>query len=164
MNGLEKLLIVLTRPAQELESVLYALYTDRTVERAIGTQLDVIGRIVGQPRNGMVNDDYRRYIRARIVANRSNGTIEDLILISRLILNDDSASVVVEYSGPASVIVRIEDVAVDDEIAEVLIGFLRKAKAAGVRLVLQSSAVAPVDWLQFDVDTWDDHYWIDARE
>lgn len=100
----------------------------------VGDQLDKIGAKVGQRRNGLNNDDYRRYCRARIRANNSNGRVEDLIAVSRLILNDSAAVPVVTTQAIATAIVEINGVAIDDNVAGILVQFLRIAVAGGVRL------------------------------
>jgi hypothetical protein len=165
VNGIEKILVILSEQAQELENALWDVYYYRSIDNAFGAVLDTLGALVGQPRNGLDDADYRRYIRARIVANKSNSTVEDLILIARLILNDPAATVVVDQEGAAAVVVRIEDLAVEESLAETLISFLRTSKAAGDRLILQTSTAAPEDWLVLDEGTLDGPYvLIDARE
>src|SRR5687768_3990656 len=114
-NTNEKLLAVLATPFQSLESALQQLLTERSIDTAIGAQLDVIGRVVGQKRNGMSDDDYRRYCRARIATNRANGTVENLITITDLIIYDDDAVYEVESQGIATVVVRVQNLSVTEE-------------------------------------------------
>ena len=101
-SNIVKMLRVLLQPTQDLEDVLQALRTQRSIDAAVGAQLDMIGAIVGQPRNGMTDDDYRIYCRARIATNRSGGSYEDLIKISLLVLNDASVVVNVQTQGVAT--------------------------------------------------------------
>lgn len=84
------LLSVLTTPFQSLEDALWSLFVV-TIDDAVGDALDKIGKIVGQPRTSLVDDTYRRYIKARIATNRSKGTIHDLIVIARLILDAETS-------------------------------------------------------------------------
>ena len=63
---------------QELETALHDLYTDRRLGTAVGEQLDLLGRIVLEPRNGNSDADYERFIRARIATNNSEGRYDDL--------------------------------------------------------------------------------------
>src|SRR5437870_5119087 len=53
--------------------------TTLTLANASGIWLDVIGKLVGQPRNGQVDAQYRLFLNARIAVNRSSGTIEDIL-------------------------------------------------------------------------------------
>lgn len=142
-------------PIQAFEDVMYQVLTERTVDIAIGVQLDMLGVIVGQPRGGLSDDDYRRYIRARIRVNRSNGTINQILAIVRLIVNNSTAVIHFDPSYPAAAIIRVAGIAFDSAIAAALIFFLRDAAAGGVRLVLEWSTVAPEDTFFWDTTNWD---------
>ena len=139
MNNYEKLIAALTAPAADFELVCQQLLTLRSIYVAIGVQLDEIGDIVGQDRNGLDDDDYRRYLFARIATNRSAGKRSDLITISKLILNDPSATVYVDNQGTAAVVVRILEMVLGDALAEILLSFLQLAPAAGVRIILETA-------------------------
>lgn len=163
--NIRALITVWCEPIQAIEEVLYQLLTERTVEVAIGDQLDLLGKIVGQTRAGLEDDDYRRYIRARIRTNRSSGTIGDLLTISRLIVNDDDASIRFDPSYPAAGIIRVSGIPFDTAIAEALVVFLRVAAAAGVRIVLEWSTVAPEDTFYWDTTSWDSGLlWVTSTE
>jgi len=133
----------LVKPIQNFENVAWQVFAERNVDNAVGVQLDQIGEKVGQPRLGYLDDAYRRLIRARISANKSNGTVNDLIRISNLVIDDPAASIVVTQFFPASVRVFVDGLALDEDTADILIGFLRKAVAAGVRVTLEYLTAAP---------------------
>lgn len=136
--GIEALVSVFAQRYNTLEAVFWALLTQRTLDSAIGAQLDVIGNLVGQQRNGILDDDlYRRYIRARIVTNNSRGRIEDLIKVSRLVVNNTTVQIIVNLSGVASVVVRINLARLEWGVAAVLIDFLRHTVVGGDRPVLE---------------------------
>lgn len=138
-----KLLTALTGTVQDAEDALWALFVERTVDTAIGVHLDAIGKKVGQVRGGMIDETYRRFIRARIATNRSRGTIGDVLRIARLVLNDADAYLRLRNHGAASYDLVIRDVVVTDELAEVLLDFLRAATgatAAGVRVSLETQS------------------------
>lgn len=139
MNNYEKLLTELVTPMQTVEDTLRALFTERRVDTAVGAQLEVLGRIVGQPRNGADDDTYRRYIRARIAANKSNGLIEDVIKIARLVVNDPDLRAHVDNAGHASLIVNLDGVVVSGGVAEIVQGFLLSAVDGGVRVYTRYS-------------------------
>lgn len=150
--NIEALLRCFLAPCQELEQAFQDLKLLRSVDTAEGVQLDVLGKVVGQPRNGVSDDElYRRYIRARIATNRSKGLIEDLIRISRLVIDDDALRVVVENVGIATVTVRAADITLPDDVAAIAYGFLSKAKSAGARLIFQYVSSAPAGLFAFDV-------------
>ena len=132
-------------PIQALESALWQLLTQRRINTAIGAQLDALGKLVGQGRNGAGDSDYARFINARIRTNVSRGRIEDLIAIARLVLNDALDVIAIAAYGTAAVSVRVTGDVVPDSTAAILISFLRDAHAAGVKLTLESlPALAPV--------------------
>lgn len=133
--------------SQALENAMQDLLTMRTLDNAVGAQLDVIGKKVGQARNGLDDDDYRRYCRARVAANRSNGVPEDLIKVAKAATADALAKIIINNSGTAALILRVASVVSDDTAANTLLDLLHVAVSAGVRLVLET---------QYDVDsdTW----------
>lgn len=145
-----KLLTALTGTVQDVETALWQILTERSVDNATGVHLDAIGAVVGQDRGGLIDEDYRRFIRARIATNRSRGTIGDILRISRLVLNDPAAYLELDNQGAAAYVLRVNDVVITDDLAEILIDFLRAAVAAnatrtgatsaGVRVILEYSA------------------------
>lgn len=66
---------------QLLENLAFAVATATRVDLAQGTVLDREGRDVNQPRLGFNDDFYRRMIRARGIANRSSGSVDDVCSI-----------------------------------------------------------------------------------
>lgn len=143
MNRLETLLSIFAKPAQRLENAMIQLLTLRTTETATGAQLDVLGRIVGQARQGLVDDVYRLYIQARIATNRATGKREELIRVARLIVNDLASIVYIEDQPPAAVFIRIDDVAVTSDTMAALVIFMKQVAALGVRVIVQSNSNAP---------------------
>lgn len=131
------LLEALVAPCQDIEDALWQLFSERWIDTAVGDQLDNLGTVIGQDRAGLSDDNYRAYLRARIAANKSNGTVEDLIRITELIVNDEAAHIVVEQQFPAAVVVKVEDAAASVATSDALIAFLKLAKAAGVRVILE---------------------------
>ncbi len=152
-------------PAQRIEDALYQLLTERYLDAAIGVQLDVLGKIVGQVRNGLSDEDYKRYLRARVKVNRSSGITDHLLTIARLIVDDVDASLVFEPSYPAAGIMHVSGIPFDSAIAAVLIEFLRSAAADGVRIILEWSTVDPEDTFFWDTTDWDDGLvWVSSIE
>lgn len=132
---------ILCAPIQRLEDVLQQMLTMRTVDTALGVNLDIIGRIVGQSRVGAaVSDDevYRRYIRAKILTNKSRGLPEDLIAIARLVLgvSPGTGNILIRGTANATFIMEIRDIIVTSDVAAVLQAMLTAAVSAGVRIVI----------------------------
>jgi hypothetical protein len=138
-NNIVKLLKGLLSPVQPLEEVLQHLKSERFIDTAIGTQLDIIGKLVGQLRNGMDDDTYRRHIRARIATHNSDGTVEDLLTIADLIVYDGDAHYVLKQEGTATARLRVDNIAIDATLGGILFDFIFDAKSGGVRVVVQWS-------------------------
>lgn len=130
-------------PVQAVENVAWQMLVERTVDAAVGAQLDMIGRIVVLPRDGATDDDYRRLLRAKITVNRSDGVPEDLLQVARLIIDDVNVHVKYEPSYPGAVIIRALDGAVPADVAALVIRFLRKTVSAGVRIEFVFTTVNP---------------------
>jgi hypothetical protein len=147
------LLAILLAPFNELETAFNDLLLNRTIDLAVGDALAVIGRIVGQPAIGdAIGDDdvYRKYIKARAAANRSDGTGEDLIAVCALVLDGTGANVRLYREGPATQIVEIDDVAITETVATVLLYFLQAACSAGARVLLRYALSPPASVFRFD--------------
>lgn len=123
--------------AQDLEDAAQSLLTITNIDDSSGVQLDNLGRLVGQPRVGD-DETYRLYLRARIVANKSNGTGENLYRVfsalfpSTLpkqftIVNGGNKSFVFRFNYPLYV--------VQDQLAAAT--FFHDAKEAGARAIME---------------------------
>lgn len=86
-ENIEKVLEIGLDLLQDAETIAHSLYQNRTIEDAIGVQLDGVGAIVGQPRNGLTDEVYRLRIKAKIAENNSEGTREEIINIAKLLTN-----------------------------------------------------------------------------
>lgn len=73
------------REVQITNDTYFLLLNNRDVFTAIGVQLDNIGAIVGQPRAGALDDEYRQNIFNRIAINKSDGTPDQVLNILSLI-------------------------------------------------------------------------------
>jgi hypothetical protein len=149
-NNVTKLLAAWISGIQDVENTLQQLLTMRGVDDAIGAQLEVLGRIVGAGREGHTDDVYRRRIRARIAANRSKGTIADVIRVANLVVYDDDATCVVKNQGAAAYVLEVDGIAFAFADSLVLLGLLADATSAGVRVIAESNASPPEDAFCFD--------------
>lgn len=112
---------------QTVEDVLYALLTE-----GLTRQLDVLGRIVGQPREGRSDAVFLLWIRARVLVNRSSGRAPQLYAIVRAVQVPDPE---LEDCFPAAAIMHATTSYHDDgstgwQVARLL----QAAKPAGVAL------------------------------
>lgn len=137
----------LLKQIQKLEDVLWDLYLGDWIDTAEGARLDVLGRLVGETRQGVDDDIYRAFIRARVRANRCTGLLPELVLIVSLIQNDELPVRSREYY-PAAVVIQPTSVVVVDPYR---VGkMLRGAKPGGVSLHLVYLTVDDDLTFQFD--------------
>lgn len=115
---------------QELENVLFDFYSFLSIDSMIGQQLNVIGNIVGQPRNGLSDIQYRVYIKAKIGQNVGSGTLKDIRTVWQLILPANNVQIVEEF--PCSITIQT-DATLTEEEWKVIKSFAT-ILCAGVRL------------------------------
>lgn len=166
MNNMEKLIVVLTSPADEIETAFYDLLMALVLDNATGVVLDRLGSIVGQDRNGQLDDVYRRYIRARIATNNSQGDPESLLTIARLIVNDPTARLQKLRQAIATVVLRVLNVATEATTAEALATMVQQGAVDGVRVIVESSSSPAGTTFKWDTPGrgWDSAPWMTARE
>lgn len=71
-----------------LEQTTEQLITERDLFTARGVQLDHLGYLIGENRNGRNDDDYLKGLKLRLAINTSSGTVNELIEILQLLLGD----------------------------------------------------------------------------
>jgi Protein of unknown function (DUF2612) len=143
---------VLIEGKQEIENATQQLIVARSLDDAEGVALDTIGKFVVQSRGGLDDDLYRRILRARIAANRSDGRVPDMLRVTKLVINDIDDTVFVHYinDGLGEARILIEDLAIDDDIAAVLIRLIVDAQAGGVRHIVEYGADPVEEWFTLD--------------
>lgn len=134
---LRSVLGALATQVQALEDVLWDLHVERRLARATGAQLDGIGRLVDLSREGLAEETYRRYLRAQILLLRCNGTPEDLIAVVSALVGSHVGVRLDEYRGALTALGlrgALGNGVVDDAVT-----VIRKAKPAGVRVLVEAS-------------------------
>lgn len=121
---------VLNGQTQQIEDALYDLLTERTLANAVGAQLDVIGKIVGEPRGDSVDDaEYRVRIEARVAANNAQGTLDDIFSVFDVLLPSADLSIVQYF--PAGFVLDLGE-SVDPDKVPLYKRFLTDIHPAGV--------------------------------
>lgn len=90
--NLKKIIEIYADRQQDLELVFVSLYLARSVNDAVGAQLDQVGEIVGLARPGSLigNDDaYRTLIFVKIGQNVSQGEAERIINVAKLLTGSE---------------------------------------------------------------------------
>lgn len=145
--NLQALVAVLMGQVQDCEGVAWQLLTERCIDYASGDQLDGLGAIVGETRDGRDDGLYRTAISVRIAVNRSNGRTEELISILGLLYGEDL--VVWVRESLMSLEFDLRNAYDDDAPPDIVVRLLRQAKAAGVRIELQYPVGSPDDEIRY---------------
>lgn len=128
---------IVLRRIQHLEDVLWDVYTLSWLDTAEGVQLDNLGAIVGEPRKGRGDDQYRVWIRARIAINRGNGKVSDVLKVARLVLGEGPS---IEYVPRYPAAYEIEVLESSADMVEVA-AILNEARGAGIGFELHATSV-----------------------
>lgn len=117
------------RQTQKIENAIFDVINSRLLDNAVGVQLDLWGKIVGQPRGNYGDTAYRAAIRIKILVNISKGRTSDLLKIIQSCVPDATA---VYYwdTGNANYVVTV--VGADTQEIIPLQVALSKADASGV--------------------------------
>ena len=132
---IEGLVTSLTDRVQELENVMFEIVDGFLLDTAVGEQLDVLGRIVNQPRGGRDDDTYRLWLRARILVNRGSGLPEEFITLAVLVLPEGTSFSLYEEVH-ATIILALNDEQSDEDTVDNLLQIAKELKPGGVRLLL----------------------------
>jgi hypothetical protein len=116
---------------QELEGMWFDLLENRWIATAVGAQLDGLGSIVGEDRQGRPDAEYRVAIIARVGINIGSGTPEQIITYVTTVT--DGANVELAEFFPAALTVRAVTTLTTAE-ATIIGNLLKEIKAAGVRI------------------------------
>lgn len=131
-TNIEGLVTIFAQRAQTIENTLWSIYSGFVIDSATGDLLDKVGEIVGVARNELADADYRLRIRAEIKINDSNGTLEELLTVTRLLINDSSLSIYLFQHYPAILYMEIYYKVMTDAEASALMALLRRVPSAGV--------------------------------
>lgn len=145
-EDLKNFFTALLSPLQTVETDLWALYTQRWAADAVGAQLDNLGAIVGQPRQGRTDAVYRLWIQARILANRSTGKADDTLTLLALVTDGAEYSLTEKYVAAYEVLVT--ELEVD---AESVFDLLMQVKPAGVKLTMAYSDQPVTSLFTYDI-------------
>lgn len=144
------LVTALAGSVQDLENALYDLLLLRWVTTATGTQLDQLGRVLGQSRDAFPDDaSYSLLLQARILLNRSSGTPEELYSIFKTVLPTSTFQYQEEYTAAFA----FRMFAITAAQATQLRSLLDKARPGGVRAMFEWSLTDQNNTFAFDGGT-----------
>lgn len=128
---LEAFIHLLGRQVQDLENALLGIVAITDLGSVTGVQLDVLGKILQQARNGQDDDTYRLFLRARILVNASQGTVEEVLAV--LVLLVPGATLVLTETDPAAFEVAVTSPVPDLADMVVISRLVLEAKSAGIK-------------------------------
>lgn len=91
-DKIKSVLDAVVKEIQTLEDVFIDLRDQRSIYDSVGAQLDIWGKILNQPRNGLEDNEYRLVLLGQVAVNISKGTPEDMINVFKLFTNPDYIS------------------------------------------------------------------------
>lgn len=138
---LKALLSALLRQLDRIEDAIGQLQDGQWFDNAKGAALDSIGRLVGQQRNTMNDDDFRLWMRARIVVNRSRGTPDDIIRVLKTLVGPDTSVELFQHADISFTAFPRDALKYD---AHRVLDILLEAKVLGVTAHLQYAIRTPV--------------------
>lgn len=83
--------------AQLVEDIAFDLIVSTAIEVATDYELDLWGVIVGEPRGGLTDSEYRPFVQARIQANICNGDIDSVIGVFQTLMQDGAVRYFPQY-------------------------------------------------------------------
>lgn len=116
---------------QELEEIIYGLSTSRSINTAVGYQLDLLGELLGKQRDGRSDADYRIVLLAKVAQNISRGTPEDAIGVFKILTS--SNTVQLSDGAHAEIYLLADHPLTQDEINTIL-REMDSVVPAGVRI------------------------------
>lgn len=116
---------------QTLEDAIFAMIAQTAIPTATGVWLEWLGAIVGEERGAEGDAVFRRYILARILANRSHGTLEDVVRVLDAAFGAPVASPAIRELGRACLQVD-PNTDYATSLRDRLIRLLASTRAAGV--------------------------------
>lgn len=122
----------------DIEGMFHALLEERTLLTAVGSQLDMVGSLVGEARQGRDDNLYRQSILTRISINTSTGTINDLLDIAKIYSGATEVRLWEHYPAKTSMFVT------------------GVSNIEGIQNTLQTAAPAGVGQIQVQVSVNDD--------
>jgi hypothetical protein len=125
--------------AQALEDDVFGVLTSTTFTAATNTDLDHWGILVGEERAGLNDTDYRAMIGARILANRSRGTRDELIQILQIITAPSVVVLTDVFPACFQFVIRRATYMADNHARRVG-RLMRSIKPAGVAMLLFEAA------------------------
>lgn len=146
--NIEALVQSLATGTQMLEDQIFDLLISTTLTAAQGDALDQWGALVGEVRGSLGDEDYRRFIRARILVNNSEGTTDELLAIWSLLVEPFIEIRHYNYAPATFELMVLRDDYMTDERARRIGQTMRAVKPAGVAMMLLEAVPGSFGFLE----------------
>lgn len=133
---LEAFVRALGHGLQVLEDRIAERFVALSLATAADGDLDLLGNLVGERRDGLVDADYRRFIAARLAANRSEGTTDDMVKVLRLLTNSEVIGCFNLPGFPEFHLYFLSEAPLSAEVVERMARLMVAVKPAGVAMIL----------------------------
>jgi hypothetical protein len=117
---------------QIIENEFFKLKNERSLDAAVGYQLDLIGTIIGERRLDRTDEAYREALKSKILINISQGDVDTLIKISNLLTNSDYCHYI--NLGNGHIQLSTTNTTLTQQQANNYIRVIQSASAAGCRV------------------------------
>ena len=131
--------------AQKVEDIGFDFLVSTTLSAASGWVLDQWGVIVGESRGALDDTDYRRFLQARILANLSEGTTDDLIEVFEIVAGPGDVRQYDLYPAALALAVYREE-PLSDAIRARIRAIMDDIRPAGVGLTLIEGTTNPYQY------------------
>ena len=132
-ENFNKILKIAASSFDELDVVFSDLKVILDIANSSGKQLDLIGHIVIEPRNGKNDVDYRSALTLKIFKNTSRAFVEDIVKILTIVTN--ATKVVYSDNPPAAYTIYTNGKTLPNNIKTAI----DKLSAAGVNVLIYAS-------------------------
>jgi hypothetical protein len=138
---------------QYLEDMMWDAYVSTPLTAASGAGLDLWGQILGEPREGAEDADYRRFLEARVLALICEGSQPEIERIWVLITQPIAYAYQDLYPA-AYRLLTLRDAPMGDDLIARVKRLMEQVRPAGIGQALTEGAPDPLT-LQDDAQTFD---------
>ncbi len=137
LNRNQAVLTAILNRLQEAENAAWTLLTSMSIEAAANDLLDKIGKLVGEPRIGRSDDEYRAGVRLKVRSNISSGRAVDVLDVAALACAASLTPTLPVYidSPPAAFVIELWNI--PGTSAPYIADKLRHVRPAGVQGLVQ---------------------------
>ena len=134
---LEAFVRALGHGCQMLEDRVHDTALALSLDGAENEHLDLVGKLVGERRDGLADGLYRRFIAARLLANRCEGTVDQLLEIVRILTQPEAYAHFIYSPSKAGFKLYFQrSAALPDEVVDRVTRLLLSVKPAGRSMLL----------------------------